>query len=77
MLSISACHLLAVATLSAEGRQWNEKQAGGISKKSHQSESKRDKLKIIRAGQKYKSCLLSGCVVFHAGERGEECTHRE
>lgn len=25
-------HLLAVATLSAEGRQWNEKQAGGISK---------------------------------------------
>lgn len=32
VLSISACHLLAVATLSAEGRQWNEKQAGGISK---------------------------------------------
>lgn len=32
VLSISACHLLAVAALRAEGRQWNEKQAGGISK---------------------------------------------
>ena len=27
--------------------------------------------------QEYKSCLLSGCVVFHAGERGEEGAHRE
>lgn len=36
-------------------------------------QSKRDR-KMSRVAQEYRSCLLSGCAVFHAGERGEECT---
>ena len=60
---------------NTEGSQWNEKQEGGILK-SQQSESERNR-KISEVAQEYKSCLLSRCVVFHAGERREECTHRE
>lgn len=33
--------------------------------------------RLSGVAQEYKSCLLSGCVVFHAGERGGECTHTQ
>lgn len=47
--------------------------AGGLLL-SHQSEREKARLRVA---QEYESCLLSGCVAFHAGERGENCTHRE
>lgn len=54
--------LLQYQVVAALAGQWVDEQAGG--------------LLMSEVKQEYVSCLLSGCVVFHAGEKSGEWTLR-
>lgn len=55
----------------------DEEQTSGKGDQPSDPRKRNTQRDIWKVAQEYKSCLLSGCVVFHAGERGGIYRHKE